>query len=196
MKMLITLSLLLSYLSGFAQQKFDLSISESQVFWKGTPAFGFGGHEGTLKFSAGNIIVANNGKIQGGSFIIDMNSIKNTYQKDLKGQRNLEEHLKADDFFAVNKYPQANFVIVKVQPSSQPNNYTVTGNFIMRGISNQIVFTAYINHDKNNIFAKANLNIYRSRWGITYKTPNFISTIKDDLISDEIPIKLDLVFKK
>ncbi|MEA5256159.1 YceI family protein [Arcicella aquatica] len=196
MKKLITLFLLFGYLSGYAQQKFNLSVTESQIFWKGTPAFGYGGHEGTLKFSSGNMIVSNDGKIQGGTFVIDMNSIKNTDQKDLKGQRNLEEHLKADDFFAVGKYPQANFIIAKVQPTAQPNKYSITGNFIMKGISNQIVFTAFININKDNVVAKGDLSIYRSRWGITYKTPNFISTIKDDLIADEIPIKLDLVFKK
>ena len=105
MKKLITLSLLLSYLSGFTQQKFDLSTSESQVFWKGTPAFEYGGHEGTLKFTSGNITLGKDGKIQGGSFVIDMKTIKSTERNAKeKGDNNLESHLKGDDFFAVQNF--------------------------------------------------------------------------------------------
>lgn len=204
MKKLITLSLLLSYLSGFAQQKFDLSVSESQVFWKGTPAFEYGGHEGTLKFASGSITLGKDGKIQGGSFAIDMKTIKSNERErnpKEKGDNNLEAHLKGDDFFAVQKYPQATFIITKINKTAEPNKYAVQGNLNIRGITNQIAFTAFIDNNKESITAKASLFFLRSSFGITYKAPslfasNIFSSAKDHLIADEIPIKLDMVFKK
>jgi polyisoprenoid-binding protein YceI len=202
MKIIIFFCTLFSYFTPYTQQKFDLLVAESLIYWRGNPAYGFGGHEGTLTFSSGNIRVSKEGKIQGGSFIIDMNSIKDAGSKPEKGENNLEKHLKDDDFFAVKKYPQANFVITRIQPTSQVNKYSVTGNFTMRGITNQITFIALINVNKNLITAKADLSIFRSQWGITYKTdilsflPNITNKVKNDLISDEIPLKLDLTFKK
>lgn len=202
MKKLIILSLLLSYLSGFTQQKFDLSTSESQVFWKGTPAFEYGGHEGTLKFTSGNITLGKDGKIQGGSFVIDMKTIKSTERNAKeKGDNNLEAHLKGDDFFAVQKYPQATFIITKINKTAEPNKYAIQGNLKIRGITNQIAFTAFIDNNKESITAKASLFFLCSSFGITYKAPslfasNIFSSAKDHLIADEIPIKLDMVFKK
>lgn len=202
MKKLIILSLLLSYLSGFAQQKFDLSTTESQVFWKGTPAFEYGGHEGTLKFASGNLTLGKDGKIQGGSFVIDMKTIKSTERNAKeKGDNNLESHLKGDDFFAVQKYPQATFIMTKINKTAEPNKYAVQGNLNIRGVTNQITFTAFIDNNKESITAKASLFFLRSSFGITYKAPslfasNIFSSAKDHLIADEIPIKLDMVFKK
>ncbi|MBB6002840.1 YceI family protein [Arcicella rosea] len=202
MKKLIILSLLLSYLSGFAQQKFDLSTSESQVFWKGSHAFEHGGYEGTLKFTSGNITLGKDGKIQGGSFVIEMKTIKSAERNAKeKGDNNLESHLKGEDFFAVQKYPQATFIITKINKTAEPNKYAVQGNLKIRGITNQITFTAFIDNNKESITAKASFFFLRSSFGITYKAPslfasNIFSSAKDHLIADEIPIKLDIVFKK
>lgn len=43
--------------------------------------------------------------------VIDMNSITNTYLKDESYNQKLIGHLKSDDFFGVDKFPEATFQI-------------------------------------------------------------------------------------
>lgn len=188
--------LLLASVTTFSQQKMALSVKESQIYWKGTNVVGGSGHEGRLSFSSGSLSLNETDKFIGGSFEIDMNTIKNTDIKDEKGQRNIEEHLKSEDFFSVARFPKASFTITKIEPSIVPNKYSIQGIFTLKGISNPIMLTATIISTKDMITAKADFILQRTRWGITYKTQSFLAAIKDDLISDEIPIKLDLVFKK
>ncbi len=203
MKPIIYTLICLTYsFSTFSQQKFETSQKESAIFWKGgLNAAGFGGHEGTLKLKNGNLSTDSKGKITGGTLEIDMNSITNTDIKQEKGQRELEDHLKNTDFFEVKKYPIASFKIVKILPVKTPNNYSIQGDFSMKGITNRIYFQAIILHEKDKISAKSELMIYRSQWGITYKNgtawlSNMLNNMKNDLIADEIMIKLDLVFLK
>jgi polyisoprenoid-binding protein YceI len=201
MKHLILFLLIISF-PTFSQQKFDLNQKESTIFWKGgLNAAGFGGHEGVLKLKSGNLSTDLKGKLAGGTFEIDMNSITNTDIKQEKSQHELEDHLKNTDFFDVKKYPVATFKIVKILPGKTPNNYSIQGDFAMKGITNRIFFPAIILQEKDKITAKGELMIYRSQWGITYKNGtqwlgNMLNNMKNDLIADEIMIKLDLVFLK
>lgn len=197
MKKLLILPLFIHF-SAFSQEKADLSLKESTIFWRGTHIVGNNGHEGTLKFLSGNVTQSANGKITGGSFVIDMNSIKNTDEEDEKGRKNIEEHLKSNDFFDVKKYPTATFTIIKIDPTTLPNKYAVTGDLLMKGISNRIVFTALINQNKEAISVKADYTLIRTLWGITYKSQGAFDfgTLKNDLIANAVPIKLELLFRK
>ena len=194
----ISLFFLITSYSVFSQQRYELSQKESIIFWKSTNAAGFGGHEGTLLLKSGELWNDVKGKLSGGSFVIDMNSITNTDIKQEKSQKELEEHLKSADFFDVVKFPLAVFKIVKIEATNNENKYSVLGDFTLKGITNRIVFTAYINQENSNMKAKAGLTIYRSQWGITYKTKGLwdLNNLKNDYISEEIPIQLNLVFRK
>lgn len=203
MKFIIYTILISTYsFTVFSQQKFDVIQKESNIFWKGgLNAAGFGGHEGTLKLKSGNLSTDLKGKIVGGTFEIDMTSITNTDIKEAKGQRELEDHLKNTDFFDVKKYPSSTFKIVKIVSGKTPNNYSIQGDFTMKGITNRIYFPATVLLEKDKISAKGELMINRSQWGITYKNGtqwlgNMLNNMKNDLIADEILIRLDLVFLK
>jgi polyisoprenoid-binding protein YceI len=197
MKKLFILTLFLSF-SAFSQEKMGLSLKESTIFWKGNYAIGSDGHEGTLQFLSGMLTQSTNGKITGGSFVIDMNSIKNTDEEDEKGRKNIEGHLKSNDFFDVKKFPTATFTIVKMEPTPLPNKYAVTGDLLMKGLSNRIVFTALINQNKEAISVKADHTLIRTLWGITYKSQGAFDfgNLKNDLIANAVPIKMELLFRK
>ena len=190
--------ILFLHLSAFSQDKMGLSLKESTIFWKGNYAVGNNGHEGTLQFLSGMLAQSANGRITGGSFVIDMNSIKNTDKKDEKGRKNIEGHLKSNDFFDVKKFPTATFTIVKIDPTTLPNKYAVTGDLLMKGISNRIVFTALINQNKEAISVKADHILIRTLWGITYKSQGSFDfgNLKNDLIANAVPIKMELLFRK
>ncbi|WP_041340494.1 YceI family protein [Runella slithyformis] len=175
-----------------------LSLKESTIFWKGNYAVGNKGHEGTLQLLSGTLTRTADGKITGGRFVMDMNSIKNTDEEDEKGRKNLEDHLKSNDFFDVQKYPTATFTIVQIAPAALPNRYSVTGDLVMKGFSNRIVFTALINQNKEAISVKADHTLIRTLWGITYKSQGAFDfgNLKNDLISNAVPIRMELLFRK
>ena len=82
--------------------------------------------------------MVNGGKIVGGTFVIDMNSITCTDIKDDQYNAKLVGHLKSDDFFGVEKFPTATFEITGASPiadaaAGQPN-YNVEGNLTIKEI--------------------------------------------------------------
>lgn len=194
---LLIIALFLPF-SAYSQGKADLSPKESTIFWKGNYVIGTNAHEGTLQFLSGILTQSANNKVTGGSFVIDMNSLKNTDIEDEKGRKNIEEHLKSNDFFDVKKYPTATFTIVKIEPTTIADKYAVTGDLLMKGISNRIVFTALINQNKEAISVKADHTLIRTLWGITYKSQSAFDfgNLKNDLIANAVPIKMELLFRK
>ena len=190
----ILLLLLIACLPGLSQKKLVLSTTESTVNWKGKMWLGNDSHEGTIRFSSGDMAMDQAGKIISASFEIDMNTIKTLDAKP--GKDGLAEHLKSEDFFAVKRFPKAYFVGAKIDKTTLLGNYSVQGMLTIKGIQKQITFTVRLTPSPTNTKATAELTLFRSWWGVSYKAPDFLSTLKNDLIAEEVPIKLNLVFGK
>lgn len=173
-----------------------LSLKESTLQWMGKPLVG-GGHEGTINFSSGSITTTAAGDITQGEFVLDMNTIKNTDMKPDDGGNGLEEHLKAEDFFSVAKYPRANFSILKVIPESKTGDVQQVkflGLLTLKRITNMITFPATITRKGETANIKAEITIDRTKWDIIYNSKTFFANLKDGFISDEIKIVVDLKF--
>jgi len=173
-----------------------LVIKESTLQWAGKPLVG-GGHEGTINFSSGSITTSANGDITQGEFVLNMNTIKSTDMKPDDGGKDLEEHLKSEDFFSVTKYPQANFSILKIMQESKTGDVQqvkVTGLLTLKRITNMITFPATITRKGETANIKAEITIDRTKWDIIYNSKTFFANLKDGFISDEIKIVIDLKF--
>ncbi len=180
----------------WADKVTPLSIKESKLQWTGKQLVG-GGHVGTINFVSGSITSSASGDITQGEFVLDMNSIKNTDIKPEAGAKDLEDHLKSEDFFSVAKYPRANFSILKVIAESKvgdSQSVMVTGLLTLKGITNQINFPATITRKGETANIKAEITIDRTKWDIIYNSKTIFSNLKDGLISDEIKIVVDLKF--
>lgn len=181
---------------SWADKVSALSIKESKVQWTGKPLVG-GGHEGSINFISGSITTSTAGDITQGEFVLDMNTIKSTDMKPDDGGKDLEEHLKSEDFFSVAKYPQANFSILKIIPESKTGDVQqvkVTGLLTIKRITNMITFPATITRKGETANIQAEITIDRTKWDIIYNSKTFFSNLKDGLISDEIKIVVDLKF--
>lgn len=185
---------LIAFLPAFSQQKLVLNSAESTINWKGKMWMSTDSHEGIIHFSSGNITMDKTGKILSANFEINMNTIKTLDARPDKD--GLAEHLKSEDFFAVKRFPKAYFVTTKIEKSTVPNNYNVQGNLTIKGVIKQVSFAMKMIPMPTNTKATAELTLYRSWWGINYKAPDFFSTLKNDLIAEEVPIKLNLIFSK
>lgn len=185
---------LIAFLPAFSQQKLVLNTAESTINWKGKMWMSTDSHEGIIHFSSGNMTLDKTGKILSANFEINMNTIKTLDARPEKD--GLAEHLKSEDFFAVKRFPKAYFVTTKIEKSTVPNNYNVQGNLTIKGVIKQVSFALKMIPLQTGTKATAELTLYRSWWGINYKAPDFFSTLKNDLIAEEVPIKLNLIFSK
>src|SRR5690606_20728591 len=123
----------------------------------------------------------------GWGVVIDMNSIS---ADDLEGEykEKLDGHLKSDDFFSAGSYPEAKFTITEVNPSETAGQVTISGNLEIKGISKNISFEATTEQaTENSITTKANFNIARADWNVSYEDK------PDDFIAKEINFDITLV---
>ncbi|CAL2102029.1 Rhodanese-like domain protein [Tenacibaculum sp. 190130A14a] len=168
-----------------AQEKLHINTTKSSIKWIGEYTFYFGGHDGFINFKEGHF-VKTDGKITGGEFIIDMNSMSNSDIQDKKGKLSLLNHLKDPDFFDVTKYPLAQLKITKVEyfDTSQAR---IEANLTLKEITKPINFRASFNYERKEM--KTRFKINRRLWNV-----NYTSKFKDGAISDgigfEVSVKL------
>ncbi len=177
-KFSITLICFLSFCCAFkAQQKLPINLEKSTIQWIGEYTFYFGGHEGTINLLDGYFIKTNE-KISGGKFTVDMTSLRSTDIDKEEARKNLDDHLKAPDFFDVKKYPKAYLNITKVD-YHENNTVRMEADFTIKGITKSINFRATL--DYKNRTLKTKFKIDRRRWNV-----NYTSKMRDGAISDAI----------
>jgi len=122
--------------------------------------------------------------LTGGSFIIDMNSIKNTDLKDKDPNERLVDHLKESDFFDVKNFPLTELTITDVHYEDKAR-MKIFADLTIKGITEPISFIAEYQISTSHITAK--FKIDRRRWNI-----NYTSKWKDSSISDAIGFLIEL----
>jgi len=162
--------------------------AKSTITWIGKKVTG--SHNGTIALQSGTLNVDGK-KVTGGTFTIDMNSIK-----DADGSAKLEGHLKADDFFGTAKFPTSTFVITKVAGSGA--KLTVTGNLTIKGITKPVTFpaTVAVNDDGTVSALAGKITVDRTKYDIRYGSKSFFDSIGDKAIDDNFEIGVKLVAKK
>jgi polyisoprenoid-binding protein YceI len=193
------LLILLAFISsaGFAQSRFELAPDASQIEWKGTYVLG-GSHEGTLRPVSGSVLVSPEGGITKGEFTIDMNSIKSTDQQNADA-KDLDDHLKSEDFFSTARFPLAFFSITGITATPDPGKtgqYSIVGLLSIKGMTNQITFPASIITNDKITTVKADIIVNRTKWDIVYRSASFFETLKDGVISDNFEVSIDLTLLK
>lgn len=173
-----------------------IDVEKSTAEWLGKKVTGQ--HNGTIKFVKGDLTV-DNGKVTGGKFEMDMNSVVVLDLTDAAMNAKLTGHLKSDDFFSSAKYPVSKFEITKVDVLSDPNkpgmNSTVTGNLTIKDITKSISFPAEIKIENGVLTAKADFDIDRTEWNVKYGSGKFFENLGDKMINDNFNLKLSLTAK-
>lgn len=184
----LTLVLVLMFTSlAFAQNTLKLNPQKSKIHWKGSMLLGFGGHEGTVNFKSGTV-KTQNGKIKGGTFVVDMNTIVNTdggYSPDLVG------HLKNEDFFDVRSFPQATLMITAVEQVDAVA-LKLDANLTIKGITNPVELYNVKFYEKESKMT-VKFKIDRTDWKINYGTKG-IAKVKNNAISDIIEFDVEVAF--
>ena len=171
---------------GLSQaQNLTASLEQSNIRWYGEELTGKT-HFGDLSFKDAHIEVQD-GIITGGNFVVNMTSLS---VEDLSGggKARLEGHLKSDDFFSVEKHPEATLKITqkaKVKDGVQ----TLFGKLTIKGIEHPVEFT--MNLGENNT-ALAGLTFNRSKYNVRFRSGSFFENLGDKLILDDIRMEVSL----
>jgi polyisoprenoid-binding protein YceI len=167
----------------------SVDTAKSQVIWKGYKVTGE--HQGTINIKSG-ALEFDNGALTGGSFVIDMPTIKVT---DLSGgmATKLEGHLKSPDFFGVEKHPEASFKITKVVSRGTPGDYKIVGNLTIKETTKEIKFFTNVSSDGS--IATADIKVDRSEFDVRYGSGSFFDNLGDKTIYDEFDLNVTLAVK-
>lgn len=168
----------------------SVNTEESFLVWKGYKVTG--SHYGKVMIKNGELDFDEAGMLSGGGFDIDMASIT---CEDLEGEWNkkLVGHLKSDDFFGVEKYPTAKFVIKNVISRGKPGEYKVVGDLTIKETTKEIKFNTVIQEEGGKRIANADLTIDRSDFNVRYGSGSFFDNLGDKTIYDEFELSINLV---
>jgi len=128
---------------------YTVDLAASKLEWKGSKlAYS---HNGTIDLQSGSLSIDSEGNLVGGSFVIDMSTIKDLDLEDPEKIAKLEGHLKSEDFFQAETYPTATFTLTNYDAGTG----MVSGNLEMKGKTHQITFPATVNVTDNGVEASA-----------------------------------------
>lgn len=185
---LFTSALTLSAADG---RRYEVDSARSSVQWHGEKVGA--NHTGTISLKSGWLTVAG-GKITGGEFVVDMNSIVNTDLTSKGQNQKLVNHLKSDDFFNAKKFPESRFVITGVETAGA-GAYQLTGDMTIRGVTMSLKFTAAVTLDGDLLRGTAKLGFDRAKHEVKFNSGSFATRLGDKLIYDNVPLEIELVAK-
>ena len=155
-----------SFLGSKPVSTFNVDVKQSKIEFSGAKKSGY--HPGTFALKGGSVSVEN-GKLTGGSFVIDLASLKILDDAAEK----LEGHLKSKDFFDVEKFSTATFDIKSVKYVSE-SKANIDGELTIKGIKAKVSFTtssaftaAKEGEEINHFFGHATFTIDRTLLGLT-----------------------------
>ena len=167
-------------------QKFKIVSTQSNIDWVGKKITG--SHNGTIAVKEGELIL-NNGKLAGGKLIIDTTSIKILDITDPATNAQFAGHLASDDFFSIDKYPEASLTITSVSGNH------VEGNLTIKGITHRVGFDAAINVNGDLLTTTGKLVIDRTKYGIKFRSGNFFKDLGDTLIYNDFELNVNVTAK-
>lgn len=192
-KILVSIALFIVTVAGLtAQTVYKADLTNSKLSWLGKKITGE--HHGTINLSSGEITVKQD-MITKANFQIDMTSIKDVDLTDEGYRAKLEGHLKSDDFFGVEKFPKASFVMDKLVKIQKGNTF-ITGKLTIRGVTQTITFKAVITQTADEVKIYANITIDRTKFNIRYGSGSFFDNLGDKTIYDDFEVTLNLSMKK
>ncbi|MBV8813710.1 MAG: YceI family protein [Verrucomicrobia bacterium] len=178
--------------------RYEVDQAASVAEWVGRNLFNR--HAGTVQLGAGTIDFRN-GLLVDGHLVVDMTTLRCTDIADPALNAHLVAHLKSDDFFSTEKYPNAEFNILTatVRDGVNPDepNYRIRGDFTLRGVTQPLDLSAVVARKPGGAFtAQARLDIDRTLWGAIYGSAKFFGGLGQHLVNDVVHVYLKVVTKE
>lgn len=171
---------------------YKVNVAESSIAWKGSKPTEY--HNGTMKLTSG-VFDVSEGLIKAGEFVVDMNSIVCEDLKEDQGKAKLEAHLKNADFFDVEKFPTAKFVVTSSE--MKDGKLQVTGNITIKETTKSITIPATIKEEGDMVtFTSEMFGVDRVEFGVVYASKTINAALKDKFINDLLEMSFSIKAKK
>lgn len=170
-------------------KNFKVNNEKSTIDWIGRKVTG--AHNGTIGVKEGNFRFED-GKPASGKFVIDTRSIKILDIEDAETNTQFANHLASDDFFNSEQFPEAFFEITHTEPGDQ-NQYYVTGDLTIKGITHSIDTSLQIVTTDNTFALDAKIVVDRTKFNIKFRSSNFFTNLGDTLIYNNFDLNIHLV---
>ncbi|GAB3227305.1 hypothetical protein GCM10027346_10510 [Hymenobacter seoulensis] len=181
MKQICVLLLLASLLAfRSAATPYYVLPAASRLAWTGYAEVGSYSQTGTVQLRSGTFEYDGR-SLRQGRFEFDMRTIQH---QDAK----LTEHLRAADFFDVEQYPSAVFVLNQVQ------NGVAAGRLTLHGITKPVQFPLTITRlpdGRLRIIGTATLD--RTQYGVNYNSSSFFQNLGSYAIRNEFKLAFEVV---
>ncbi len=177
-----------------AKESYAVDSKKSSVKWTGKSVKG--GHFGNIQISNGSFQY--DGKsITAGTVTIDMNSITVEDLEEANRKERLANHLKNDDFFSTNTFPEARLDITGSKPGKS-GQLEVSGNLTIKGITKPVTFPVTIQSQGDQVNATGTITVDRIQYDIKYRSKSVLdpSALADRLIYDEFTLDFKVVAAK
>lgn len=174
---------------GSLQAK-DYQLADHEIRWTGSmPAKT---HEGKLSLKSINADITDAGKVTALKAVVDMTAINVT---DLEGKKRdkLTGHLESDDFFHVEEYPTAIFVL------DEHKNDKFHGTLTIRGSSKKVALPARVSgHPDRGWMLVGDFDYNRNDFGVDYQNSGllgFMDAAKSKMIDELIDVSVSVMLK-
>lgn len=188
MKFLILTALLGSAFTLQAQV-YTIDADKSVIKWDARKVTG-SGHYGTVDVKSGTLELKDN-KLQKAEVVVDMTSMVNTDTEDGEPTPRLVGHLKSDDFFSVDKFETASFVLTG-STEFENNQAKVYGRLTIKGITQPINFIVKRDGGKMT----TSLSVDRTLYDVRFGSGKFFDGLGDNMIKDEFTLDISLSIKE
>lgn len=166
-------------------QNYKVNTSQSVLKWNGKKVAGE--HYGKIALKDGTFTLKSN-KIVDGKFTIDMNSITSEDLPEGEWNKKLVDHLKSDDFFGVEKYPETVLELTGSTPITNGKT-KVKGKLTIKGITHPVEFEA----TQQGLTVSALITVDRSKYNVRYGSGKFFQNLGDKAINDDFTLDVKLV---
>ncbi len=146
---------------------------------------------GSIKIQSGNVSFKD-GNIESGEIVFDMTSItgQETSNKSYPIAK-LDEHLKSEDFFDVEKFPEAKYVVTSSTKTDA--GYDLTGDLTLKGKTAPLDIKLGTAMDNGNALMTGVAEVDRSKWDVKYGSESFFDSLGDNVINDVFTLEFNIV---
>jgi rhodanese-related sulfurtransferase/polyisoprenoid-binding protein YceI len=169
--------------------------AKSRLRWVGRNLAGR--HEGEIAIREGEVRLSR-GRLAGGRVVLDMRRITCADLEDAGLNRLLIDHFESDDFFDVERHPEAVFEIAEARadsgaPPGSPD-HQVAGTLLLKGVTGDLSFPLTSGRTTDGEWAaQANFDLDRTRWGVNYGSGRLYDLLGMHLVNDRISLEFVLV---
>ena len=185
MKTILCLLILFFNCALCAQNEKTIITEKSELKWTAKNSI-TGDYTGTLSFKSGSLIVKEM-QVISANIQVDMLSL-------VAENKELQEHIRGEDFFDVKKYPSSSF---RLTDAAKITNDSIQGTGILTIIdeSTEIKCPVLIQSSERYLIVKGQLMIDRTKFGIYHNNSSFMQRMKEKAIVDEFEIEFSLYFE-